>query len=224
MARNAGAVAARGDLLVYCDADDRAEPGWLAGLVKAARSCDVVGGRLAPAALSAVGSNELPDWADDLAEALPRTLRFLPYGVGANLGIWAEVLRALGGWREAHRDGADDIDLCWRAQLASYRLGFAPRAVMQYRLRRGMLAIASQRYRYGLADPRLYRDFRTHGVPPCELRHAIAAYNIALDAQHLLSRRKRESWIGELAYRMGRLHGCGYKYTRPSALRARQIE
>ena len=32
-ARNAGAAAAGGDLLAFCDADDVAAPGWLAGLV-----------------------------------------------------------------------------------------------------------------------------------------------------------------------------------------------
>src|SRR4051812_31222858 len=46
VARNAGAAAARGDFLAFCDADDVASPGWLAALASAAPEADVVGGRL----------------------------------------------------------------------------------------------------------------------------------------------------------------------------------
>src|SRR4051794_41093928 len=45
-ARNAGASAAHGDLLVFCDADDVANPGWLEAMARAAADADIVGGRL----------------------------------------------------------------------------------------------------------------------------------------------------------------------------------
>src|SRR5262245_2108230 len=43
-ARNAAASAAKGDFLAFCDADDVADDGWLAGLVEAGGRFDLVGG------------------------------------------------------------------------------------------------------------------------------------------------------------------------------------
>src|SRR4051795_6655976 len=54
-ARNAGASAARGDFLVFCDADDVAGPGWLEAMARAASDADIVGGRLEGGALNAPG-------------------------------------------------------------------------------------------------------------------------------------------------------------------------
>src|SRR5436190_565499 len=45
-ARNAGARAARGDFLAFCDADDVAGPDWLEAMAEAATGADIVGGRL----------------------------------------------------------------------------------------------------------------------------------------------------------------------------------
>ena len=45
-ARNAGANAATGDFLAFCDADDVVSASWLSALADAARGADVVAGRL----------------------------------------------------------------------------------------------------------------------------------------------------------------------------------
>jgi glycosyltransferase involved in cell wall biosynthesis len=44
--RNAGANAARGELLAYCDADDVVAPGWLQAMAEAACHYDLIGGWL----------------------------------------------------------------------------------------------------------------------------------------------------------------------------------
>ena len=43
-ARNVGSRAATGRILAFCDADDVADPGWLAGLLAGTSRADIVGG------------------------------------------------------------------------------------------------------------------------------------------------------------------------------------
>ena len=102
-ARNIAARAARGDFLAFCDADDVAAEGWLEGLVEGAARFDLVGG-----------------WCDDVVlndamtrgwrlaqphDQLPIALGFLPYAIGANLGVWASVHEAIGGWKTPMSEG-----------------------------------------------------------------------------------------------------------------------
>jgi cellulose synthase/poly-beta-1,6-N-acetylglucosamine synthase-like glycosyltransferase len=79
--------------------------------------------------------------------------------VSANLGIWADVLRDLGGWSTDYEAGGEDTELSWRAQLAGYRLGFAPDAVVYYRYRSGLRQMACQSYAIGVNCERILRDF-----------------------------------------------------------------
>jgi GT2 family glycosyltransferase len=206
-ARNVGAAAAAGELLAFCDADDAARPGWLAALVAGLGRYDLVGGRLADAALNdpvraARGRRRIPG-------ALPRPLRFLPYAVGANLGVRADVLRAVGGWDEEFVRGSSEVELCWRAQLAGHRLGYAPDAVMEYRYRSTRRALASQVYEYGRAEVQLYHRFRERGVPrPSVLRACLSwGWTVAHLPDLLGSPARQGRWLRTAAFRAGRLDG-----------------
>ncbi len=206
-ARNAGARAARGELLLFCDADDEVTPEWIDRMVDAARWYDLVGGRLDRQTLNDPVSAA---WRIPLQDdGLPVGLNFLEYSLGANFGIWAAVLREIGGWNEDYSGGCDDVELCWRAQLSGYRLGFAREAVIRYRYRAELIAMARQVYWYGFAEPLLHRDFREYGLPPHGLgRHisellwlASRAWNIAW------SRELRGRWTCYASYWAGR--ACG---------------
>jgi glycosyltransferase involved in cell wall biosynthesis len=206
-ARNAGVATARGRLLAFCDADDVAAPDWLAAIVAALDHDDLVGGRLDDAALNDPvirGWRRRPD-----PERLPTALRFLPYATSANIGIRAEVLRALGGWNEEFVRGGTEVDLCWRAQLAGYRLGYAADAVMSYRYRRTRRAFAYQLYRYGRGEAQLYRRFRRHGIRRPSLIRACGAWGLILVSlpSVLASRTHQGRWLRQAAFRLGRLHG-----------------
>jgi glycosyltransferase involved in cell wall biosynthesis len=153
--RNAGARAARGELLVFCDADDVVAPGWLQAMADAARHYDLIGGWLDARPLNddSTCSWHRPWPRDRLRSWL------LPCAVSANLGIWADVLRDLGGWSTDYDAGGEDTELSWRAQLAGYRLGFAPDAVVYYRYRTGLRQTARQSYKVGVNCERLLRDY-----------------------------------------------------------------
>lgn len=206
-ARNRGAEEARGDFLLFCDADDEVSPEWLARMTDAARSHDVVGGPLDRRALNdpLTASWRWPS-ADD---RLPVAHGFLPYAEGSNFGIWAEVLRALGGWNEDYAGGADDVELCWRAQLAGYRIGFAPHATIRYRYRRELGAMARQVFGYGFGDTKLYRDFRGRGLRRPSFRYRVGEWcRLVGRAPELFqSPESRGAWVRDAAYWAGRVRG-----------------
>jgi GT2 family glycosyltransferase len=205
-ARNVGSAAAQGDLLAFCDADDLASPGWLAAIVAALGSYDLVGGRLDDEPLNDPVSRS---WRTRPDAGLPSALYFRPYATSANLGVRAEVLRALGGWNEDFVRGGTEVEFCWRAQLSGYRLGYAPDAVMAYRHRATRWAFAYQLYRYGRAEAQLFRAFRDHGVPrPSVYRAGRAwAWTVVHLPDLLRSRTHQGRWLRTAAFRVGRLDG-----------------
>ncbi len=134
-ARNVGAEAARGELLLFCDADDMVAPGWLAAMAAAVRAERLVGGRLEWERLNdarARRSRALPQ-TEHLQVSEPMT--GLAHASASNLGVEAALFHELGGF-DADALFLQDTDLCWRAQLAGTRLHFAPDAVVHMRLRR----------------------------------------------------------------------------------------
>jgi len=221
--RNAGATAARGELLAFCDADDVVAPGWLQAMADAACHYDLIGGWLDARPLNddSTRSWHRPWPRDRLRSWL------LPYAVSANLAIWAHVLRDLDGWSTDYEAGGEDTELSWRAQLAGYRLGFAPDAVIYYRYRSGLRQTARQAYAIGVNCEKILRDFaflrdgNHHGDDNFTMDQATdsggsvsrralgrAAW-LATRVPYLVgSRRHRGLWISVAAEYFGRLSGA----------------
>jgi glycosyltransferase involved in cell wall biosynthesis len=162
-ARNAGASAAAGDLLLFCDADDRVDPRWVDAFASSAADWDLAGGRLVgPDDRTRTGpaDREATGWA------LPVALGFLPYATGANLAVKRSVWERLGGFDGTYRRGGTEIEFCWRAQLAGFTLGAVPNAVVHYLPRSSLAGVARQAFAYGTGDARLQRHFH---LPPQRL-------------------------------------------------------
>jgi glycosyltransferase involved in cell wall biosynthesis len=206
-ARNVAASAARGDLLVSCDADDVAAPGWLEAIVRTAEHYDIVRGALERSALSHdSGRRRLTAHEPPYAVV---SNRFLPFASTANCGVWTAVFRDLGGW-DPEFMAAEDKEFSWRGQLAGYTFGVAPDAVMLKRDRQSMRGAARQWYVRGWWGTRLYRSFRDQGMPRTRIWGMLRDGLLVLGGVPtlLLGRQRRISWMRLFAFRVGRFVGC----------------
>ncbi|WP_170037174.1 glycosyltransferase [Georgenia soli] len=160
-ARNAGAAAASSDLLLFCDADDEAGPGWVGAMCAALERADAAGGAIESERLNPGRASYLPRHPDHL----PVSAGFLPRAISANLGVRRSAFEDVGGFDETFTYASDDTDLCWRLQLAGHSLTYAPAAVVHYRYRDTRSAVARKAYRLGRARARLFREYRERGMP-----------------------------------------------------------
>ena len=202
-ARNRGAQEASGDFLAFCDADDVVVPEWLASLAAAATSFDAVTG---PQDASVVNPPAVQAWRTPRAEGLPRA-GFLPYAPSCNLGAWATVWERTGGFNEEYPQ-AHDVEWSWRAQLASFTLGYAPEAVVHYRYRTSARSVARQAYASGLDAARLFRDYRAHGMGRAGARKVLRTWVwTVFRLPYALSATKRGIWLRRAGEAAGRIAG-----------------
>jgi cellulose synthase/poly-beta-1,6-N-acetylglucosamine synthase-like glycosyltransferase len=161
-ARNTGIRAATGEIIAFTDADCRPQPNWLQELISpfADSSIGLVVGEIV--ALS--GKTLLEKHAERhkvLSQQHTLNHPFRPYGQTANLAIRRQVLEQVGLFRPYLTTGGD-ADLCWRVQeQTSWKLQFAPIAVVQHRNRSTVREYQSQWRRYGCSNRYLHE---LHGV------------------------------------------------------------
>ncbi|WP_127129845.1 glycosyltransferase family 2 protein [Georgenia sp. SYP-B2076] len=204
-ARNTGAAASSADLLLFCDADDEVAPGWVAAMVAALQASDAVGGAIENDRLTPRPLPYLPRHPDHL----PVVAGFLPRAITANLGVHRRVFEAVGGFAADYDYGGPDTEFCWRLQLASYRLTYAPDAVVHYRHRHTLRSVAVKAYRTGRSRGRLFRDYAAAGMPRPRLAGVAlrwARLVVTLPGA-LVSPRRRWWWAEQAAGAAGRVAG-----------------
>jgi glycosyltransferase involved in cell wall biosynthesis len=202
-ARNVGSRAARGELILYADADDIVGADWVAGLVRALQDHHFVAGWQHELEMADGGAPVDPP------DALPTMFDFLPWAFGGNCGIRRDVFDEVGGWQENHKHGGDDVDFCFRVQLAGYPIAFVPAASVWYRPRPTLRGVAAQYFEFGSREPLLLKEFRELGAKRPSVWRAIRIYGWILSRLPylLLSERRQRMWVAMTAGALGRLWG-----------------
>lgn len=205
-ARNFGTALASGDRVVYCQADDIVRPGWLQAMSVALDSADLVGGVLDVRQINSAYVQSL-SWHPTMTE-LPTTMRYLAYATGASLGVRLSVWRELNGFDETFIGGHEEVDFAWRAQLAGHTIGFAPEAVIDYRLRGSVKGVMKQRYGYGRSYAQLYSRFTDQPIRRLSLKHEVKVIGTFLISgpRECLAGRGNQ-WLAGLAWTAGRWRG-----------------
>jgi len=206
VARNAGTAAARGDLILLCDADDVVADDWLEQLSAGLEKADGVGGRLEYVSLN---PDFVARWGEHRGQGGTAVqLSFLPRPISANAGFRKAVWEELGGFNEEYVRGGAETEFYWRLQLAGHTLLHVPEAVVHYRLRPSFSTLVRQMYIWGRQSPMLYRDFRDRGMPR-DLRGSLRQLVWLLGAVRHLPRSPRDRlvWCRHVAYRAGRIVG-----------------
>lgn len=199
-ARNVGAALASGDALIFCDADDVVAPGWLEALATALEDADLVAG-----AFDFDSLNGVP--VRGPFTGYTSQFGFLPAGLGANLAVSRVAFDTVGGFAE-NMSAGEDINLCWRIQLAGFRFVEAGDAVVAKRERRDRRARGTQWFNYGRHDAGLYADFRVHGMPRNGWQTVKTYAWLFLNAPRaILDVRCRMRWVQAFYLRWGRLVG-----------------
>lgn len=200
-ARNVGAAAAGAPLLLFCDDDDVVADGWVQAMVDAfVPGVDLVVGRID---LESLNPSPYRDWRPvDVPEGAARPHGFLPSGSSACLAVRAEVFAAIDGFTWMTQ--AQDVDLCWRAQLAGYSLTYAGDAVVAYRFRHSVREHWHQSRLYGRSVVHLLRAYGDHGLRNPWLEAPAAFVRVLPRPKHYRGRRVTAAGVlGQLARAVG---------------------
>ena len=158
-ARNAGARAASGDLLLFTDADCVPDPDWIARLVAPFRDPDVV-------ATKGAYRTEQPQLVARFAQAeyedKYRRMRHFPtidFVDTYSAAYRRDAFLLAGGFDERYRQAAnEDLDLSFRLAEQGSRMIFVPDALVRHTFPTRLRDYARRKYKVGYWKPLLHRD------------------------------------------------------------------
>ncbi len=164
-ARNAGARAARANLLAFTDADCTASSGWLSGLLACRGTAPLVAGHVK------IETHDPPN-AIERFEAYWRfdQQKWVTQGwaATANLLVEKSALEAIGGFDAGYRHIGEDVDFCLRARDAGFRLGFCREAVVRHIAEHELDPVIRRAFFHGYSSAQVLRRL---GVGHLAWRH-----------------------------------------------------
>jgi glycosyltransferase involved in cell wall biosynthesis len=207
LARNCGVEHSRGAWLLFCDADDEVDVGWLEKMARAfADGEELIAG---PIDYERLNAPEVCAWRGARRASVSPMMGFLPAAQSANLGVTRRVFDLVDGFDTEFTGAGEDIDFIWRAQLAGTPLQEVPNAVVHYRLRSSLLAHWHQSISYGACEAQLYARYAPAGMSRRPIRVLVN------DVWWLITRLpfawpigRRGAWLRRAGQRWGRIVGA----------------
>ncbi len=204
-ARNVGARLASGDAFLFLDADDEIAPGYLPAMADALGHHDFVAAHRDSKSLNTCWvrlSRRSHEY-----EGFRNFFGFLPHAGGNRMGVRRSIFESVGGFDE-NLLGDEDVDFCWRVQLAGIPLRLVPNATLRYRYRESLRGIFRQARLSGSSDALLYRRYREAGMPGRSMGVGLSEW---LRLMRRLPRIRTKSdwarWVRRLGQCVGRLEG-----------------
>lgn len=201
-ARNIGVSASSEPLILFCDADDRVHPGWVAAMRTALTKASAVTG---PLLIMRPGDSEPEDiWNQSGA---PVSMGYLPYMPSCNMGVTRAVFDCVRGFDETLVRGQEDVDFGWRVSQAGVQIAHSAEAVIDYMQRAGLRSYLLQQIQYGGAHVALFQRHQKASIPTASWRTS-ARWFIEWLKQFPAAVRKHEarSALGAAAFQAARCY------------------
>lgn len=204
-ARNVAVATCDAPWIAFVDADDQVAPDWVETIAHALSDHQFVAGRLDTQLLNSpavIRSRPVPQSTGLQWWSVGPPL---PHAGGGNLGIHRSVYEAVGGFDE-DLGGLQDVDFCWRVQLAGVPLHFHPEATLHVRLRSSLRTMWRQGRNYGAAQAeieRRYAGVTADDIPaPARVERPAAAQQRGGKARVVLALLREVRRPGALAWQL----------------------
>lgn len=208
-ALNAGASAATGEALAFCDADDEVGMGWVAGMGEALSRHDFVACRIDTERLN-------PSWLQESrgnaqCDGLQRIWYppYLPHAGGGTLGVKRALHEAVGGFDES-LPYLHDTDYCFKIQLRGVPLHFVQDAVVHIRYRERLGSIFHQARLWAVYNVIVYKRYqRASGMKVSQpwRKYLKGWKRVVRNLPQLRRKGGRAAWLWRVGWQIGRLEG-----------------
>ena len=204
-ARNVGARSASGEVFLFLDADDEIAPGYVPAMADALARHDFAAAHRDSESLNT-------GWVRSSRRTHPyegfrNFLGFLPHAGGTRIGVRRSIFEFAGGFDD-NLLGGEDIDFCWRVQLAGIPLCLVPGATVRVRYPDSVRGVYRQARLSGRSVALLYRRYRAAGMPGDSIRVGLRRWlRLVQRLPRIRSRADWARWVRKFGQCAGRLEG-----------------